>query len=72
MNGTEARLYISWKQTELDYHMASVKSFLLQDPQHYVEFRMYVLNIVDWERTNGCKRSRSSRSSWPLFGTLST
>lgn len=48
MNGTDARIYISWKQTEPNYHMASVKSFLLQDPQHYVEFRKHVRNILDW------------------------
>ncbi|KAI0904634.1 hypothetical protein F4823DRAFT_614360 [Ustulina deusta] len=35
MNGTEARLYISWEPTELKYYMANVKSFLLQDPAHY-------------------------------------
>ena len=29
MNGTEARLYISWKHNELDYYMRNVKSFLL-------------------------------------------
>ncbi len=34
MNGSEARLYISWKHDELAYHMANVKSFLLQDPAH--------------------------------------
>lgn len=29
MNGTEARLYISWKHSELDYYMRDVESFLL-------------------------------------------
>ncbi|KAK7927918.1 hypothetical protein PG985_004916 [Apiospora marii] len=48
MNGTEARLYISWKHNDLDYYMANVRSFLLQDPQHYLEFRKYVRNIIDW------------------------
>ncbi|KAF2452645.1 hypothetical protein BDY21DRAFT_157036 [Lineolata rhizophorae] len=32
MNGTEARLYISWKHNELDYYMRKVRSFLLQEP----------------------------------------
>jgi hypothetical protein len=48
MNGTEARLYISWKHNELDYYMQKVKSFLLQDPEHYIEFRKHVKNIIDW------------------------
>jgi hypothetical protein len=30
MNGTEARLYISWKHDELISYMASVNSFSLQ------------------------------------------
>ncbi|KAJ2898295.1 hypothetical protein MKZ38_004020 [Zalerion maritima] len=48
MSGTEARLYISWKQNELDYYEARVDSFLLQKPKDYIEFRKYVRNIIDW------------------------
>lgn len=48
MSGTEARLYISWKHSDLDYCMKKVKSFLLQEPEHYLEFRKYVRNIMDW------------------------
>ncbi|KAG9234318.1 hypothetical protein BJ875DRAFT_461828 [Amylocarpus encephaloides] len=42
MNGTEARLYISWKHDELKYYTRKVDSFLLQKPKDYVEFRKYV------------------------------
>ncbi|KFH41756.1 hypothetical protein ACRE_075200 [Hapsidospora chrysogenum ATCC 11550] len=48
MSGTEARLYVSWKHDALNYYMKNVKSFLLQDPDHYIEFRKYVRNIIDW------------------------
>ncbi|TAQ85618.1 hypothetical protein B7494_g6070 [Chlorociboria aeruginascens] len=48
ITGTEARLYISWKHNEHDYYMQRVKCFALLDPEHYVEFRKHVLNIVDW------------------------
>ncbi|KAH8205658.1 hypothetical protein TruAng_000152 [Truncatella angustata] len=48
MSGTEARLYVSWIQNELDFHMANVDSFLLQKPNDYIEFRKYVRNIIDW------------------------
>ncbi|KAI9674053.1 MAG: hypothetical protein M1829_003896 [Trizodia sp. TS-e1964] len=48
MNGTEARLFISWKHDELKYHMQKVRSFLLQEPEQYVEFFKYVHNIIDW------------------------
>ncbi|MCJ1337545.1 hypothetical protein MMC09_002827 [Bachmanniomyces sp. S44760] len=55
MNGTEARLYISWKQDELTYYMTKIRSFLLQDPEHYLEFRKYVLSILDWGRDERLK-----------------
>ncbi|KAF4450195.1 hypothetical protein F53441_6629 [Fusarium austroafricanum] len=50
MNGTEARLYISWKQSEVDYYTANVQNFLLQNPEQYLKFRKYVHNIIDWGR----------------------
>lgn len=63
MNGTEARLYISWKHNELDYYMQKVKSFLLQDPDHYLEFRKYVRNIIDWGKDKRLKEIRDSLDS---------
>jgi hypothetical protein len=60
MNGTEARLYISWKHNELDYYMRKVKSFLLQEPDHYIEFRKYVRNIIDWGKDSRLKEIRGS------------
>jgi hypothetical protein len=47
MNGSEARLYISWKH-ELTYYMQIVESFCLQRPEHFLEFRKYTRNIIDW------------------------
>ncbi|KXX74018.1 hypothetical protein MMYC01_209885 [Madurella mycetomatis] len=63
MNGTEARLYVSWKHNELDYYMANVKSFLLQDPEHYIEFRKYVRNIIDWGQDKRLKDIRNCLDS---------
>lgn len=62
MSGTEARLYISWKNNELDYYTRKVKSFLLQEPEHYVEFRKYVLNILDWGKDKRLNEIRDSLS----------
>ncbi|KAH7322494.1 hypothetical protein B0I35DRAFT_476442 [Stachybotrys elegans] len=59
-NGTEARLYISWKHDKQEYRMANVDSFLLQDPEHYIKFRNYVRNIIGWgreERLEGIRKS---------------
>ncbi|KAK4140955.1 uncharacterized protein C8A04DRAFT_14488 [Dichotomopilus funicola] len=60
MSGTEARLYISWKHNELDYYMANVKGFLLYEPEHYIEFRKYVRNIIDWGKDKRLKEIRDS------------
>ncbi|KAL6410086.1 hypothetical protein AUP68_06496 [Ilyonectria robusta] len=63
MSGTEARLYISWKQNKLDYYMANVDNFLLQDPEHYLKFRKYVCNIIDWGRGGRLEGVRKSLDS---------
>ncbi len=60
MNGTEARLYVSWKHDELDFYMANVKSFLLQEPERYIEFRKCVRNIIDWGRDKRLNQIRNS------------
>ncbi|KAI0388452.1 hypothetical protein F5Y17DRAFT_452771 [Xylariaceae sp. FL0594] len=63
MNGSEARLYISWKQNELNYYMADVKSFCLREPDHYIEFRKYVRNIIDWGKDKRLNQIRDSLDS---------
>jgi len=60
MNGTEARLYVSWKHDELDFYMVNVKSFLLQEPEQYIEFRKCVRNIIDWGKGKRLKQIRDS------------
>ncbi|KAM3071601.1 hypothetical protein ACMFMG_009477 [Clarireedia jacksonii] len=60
MNGTEARLYISWKHDELNYYMRNVESFLLHRPDHYLEFRKYVRNIIDWGKDKRLQKIRDS------------
>ena len=55
MNGTQARLYISWKHNELDYYMASIDNFQLQKAEDYLEFRRWVLNIIDWGKNQRLK-----------------
>lgn len=60
MNGAEARLYVTWKHNEQDYYMTTVDRFLLQDPEHYLKFRKYVLNIIDWGRGRRLEEIRKS------------
>ncbi|KAK0655480.1 hypothetical protein B0T16DRAFT_397083, partial [Cercophora newfieldiana] len=60
MNGTEARLYVSWKHSDLDYYMQKVDSFLLQKPRDYIEFRKHVRNIIDWGKDTRLKEIRES------------
>lgn len=63
MNGTEARLYVSWKRNELDYYMKHVDSFLLQKPRDYIEFRKHALNIIDWGKDERLNKIRDSLNS---------
>jgi hypothetical protein len=63
MNGTEARLYVSWKHDELKYYTRKVDSFLLQKPKDYVEFRRYVRNIIDWGKDKRLNEIRDSLNS---------
>lgn len=60
INATEARLYISWKYDELKYYTRKVDSFLLQSPEHYLQFRKYVRNIIDWGKDKRLKEIRDS------------
>ncbi|KAI0593327.1 hypothetical protein F4775DRAFT_608073 [Biscogniauxia sp. FL1348] len=60
MNGTDARLYISWKHDEHKYHTTIVENFLLQKPEDYIRFRKYVRNILDWGRERRLVQIRSS------------
>ncbi|KAM5368303.1 hypothetical protein ACJZ2D_009571 [Fusarium nematophilum] len=59
-NGSEARLYVTWKPDEFTYHMAMIRSFLLQDAEHYLKLRKYVLNIMDWGRGRRLAEIRKS------------
>ncbi|KAF4632617.1 hypothetical protein G7Y89_g5508 [Cudoniella acicularis] len=63
MSGTKARLYISWKHNELDYYMQKVRSFSLQEPEQYVEFRKHVRSIIDWGNDERLKEIRKSLDS---------
>ncbi|CAH0019328.1 unnamed protein product [Clonostachys rhizophaga] len=60
MSDTKARLYISWKKNELDYYIANVENFLLHDPEHFLKFRKYVRNIIDWGRDRRLEGIRKS------------
>ena len=63
MNGTEARLYVSWKHDELKYYTQKVDSFLLQKPKDYVDFRKRVRNTIDWGKDKRLKEIQDSLNS---------
>ncbi|KAF7876396.1 hypothetical protein EAF04_001488 [Stromatinia cepivora] len=63
MNGTEARLYISWKHNEFEYYTQKIDSFLLQKPKDYIEFRKYIRNIIDWGKEKRLNEIRDSLNS---------
>ena len=40
--------------------MATIKRSLLQEPKHYVAFRKYVRNIIDWGKEIRLKEIQDS------------
>lgn len=54
MNGTEARLYVTWKD-RIGFNMQKVDSFILQKPKDHIEFRNHVENIIDWGKDQRLK-----------------
>ncbi|KAF2789130.1 hypothetical protein K505DRAFT_341527 [Melanomma pulvis-pyrius CBS 109.77] len=60
MNGTEARLYISWKHDEGQYYMQQINGFFLQEDEQYLKFRKCVRNILDWGKGTRLKEIRDS------------
>lgn len=46
MDSTEARLY--GKHDSIAFYMQSVRNFLIQELDQYLEFPKYVRNILDW------------------------
>ncbi|KAL8346115.1 hypothetical protein RB598_000154 [Gaeumannomyces tritici] len=68
MNGSEARLNVSWKHDEVDYYTAHVKSFLIQEPEHFREFLKVVRNIIDWGNGDRLKQIQASLDSLPESG----
>ncbi|KAN0071705.1 hypothetical protein V8E54_010301 [Elaphomyces granulatus] len=66
MSGTEARLYVSWKEGT-DFNMAKVESFLLQKLNDYADLQQIVKNILDWGREH-----RLAQINENLKGTAAT
>ncbi|CAK7199590.1 hypothetical protein SEUCBS139899_002273 [Sporothrix eucalyptigena] len=50
MDGNLARLLVSWQREDGGYDTARVRDFAVQEPEQYIAFRAYVLNIIDWGR----------------------
>jgi len=67
-----ARNNLSWKHDELTYYMVSVNNFLLQRPDHYVEFRKYILNITDWGKDKHLKEIQTLLDSLLEDGKMKT
>ncbi|KAI0100092.1 hypothetical protein GGR51DRAFT_533798 [Nemania sp. FL0031] len=63
MNGTEARLYVSWKHDKPDFYMRAVDSFSLASPKGYLLFRRYIRNIIDWGKDKRLREIQESVDS---------
>ncbi|EPE07730.1 hypothetical protein F503_00452 [Ophiostoma piceae UAMH 11346] len=51
VNGSEAKLYVTWKQEDGSFKMQKVSVHHIQEPGQYIELRKKVRNLLDWGRT---------------------
>ena len=72
MNGTEARLYVTWKQEKIRFLTRKIDSFLLQDPDHYVRFHKIVHSIIRWGKGRRFDAIRNSLDALFEQGTEET
>ena len=57
-NGTEARLFMTWREGTDIFKLKHLRSYCLSDEDHYIRFHRAVHNILDWgynERLNGIR-----------------
>jgi hypothetical protein len=47
MNGTEVRLFASWKEPG-GFYTQQIGEFLVSRPQEFIQFRRFVRNILEW------------------------
>jgi hypothetical protein len=53
MNGSEARLLVSWKEGDGSggiYYTQQIEGFLVYRPKEYLLFRRFVRNVLEWGR----------------------
>ncbi|KIH87117.1 hypothetical protein SPBR_04923 [Sporothrix brasiliensis 5110] len=60
MNGADARLYVSWTHGDRVYYTQTVQVFHMGRPDHYLDFRRMVRNIIDWGRNDRLRAVRQS------------
>jgi len=59
MNGTEARLFVSWKEGQ-DFNVQKIRIISLQEADQFLQFRKCVLNIMDWGRNERVESIRTA------------
>ena len=66
-NGTETRLFVSWKDAQ-GFFMQRIGAFLLREPEQFHQLRQYLRNIVDWGRGKRLEQIRHGLSHLPKVG----
>ncbi|RSL55882.1 hypothetical protein CEP54_009133 [Fusarium duplospermum] len=60
MNGSVARLYVTFAWDETRDYVHSVDSFVLADQKHHERFHRYVQNIIDWGKNERLQEIRDA------------
>ncbi|OAP54691.1 hypothetical protein AYL99_11139 [Fonsecaea erecta] len=48
MSGSEARLFVSWKEGDGQYITQQIEGLAVCRPDHYVRLHRFVRNVIDW------------------------
>lgn len=64
-NGTETRLFVTWKSDEGAYLMKEVRGYMLSQEDQYIRFPRAVRNILDWGLTERLKAIRPCLKRMP-------
>ncbi|OQV03272.1 hypothetical protein CLAIMM_08336 [Cladophialophora immunda] len=56
MNGSEARLFVSWKEGDGKYYTQQIDGLLVYRPEHYLLLRRFVRNVIEWGKDNRLAR----------------
>ncbi|OXV10132.1 hypothetical protein Egran_02105 [Elaphomyces granulatus] len=72
MSGTEARLFVSWRDNDRRFYVQKVRSSALQEPEHFVQFHTHLFECYPrGDRKAASLTAKSRAQPWDENGSSS-